>query len=116
MKALVTGASGYVGQFLCKSLLAKHFDVYATYFRNPSSLNFAASHLTSQVDAPSTHQPDIRNIDAIQNLLQTARPDLIYHLSYDPQDLTGTVVQRTENLLRGRNEITPTVRIVFLSI
>lgn len=58
---------------------------------------------------------DIRDEDAVQNLVKQIRPDVIFHLAWDLNDLEGCIVAGTKNLLRARNEYCSTSRFIFIS-
>ena len=79
MRVLVTGASGFVGRWLCPALLARGDDVSGTTLD-------AISHT---VDTPARetdgrvhwHQVDLRDLDAVDRLLEDTRPEIIFHLA-----------------------------------
>lgn len=114
MRALVTGAGGFVGQYLCRALLREGWDVAAS---NVGLLPEPG--ILSQGELSAIHW---RNIDlrmgaperrAIGSLLETSRPDAVFHLvgvSFSPEegaDLSvtmGTNVGGVVNLLDGIRE------------
>ena len=100
--ALIVGASGYVGRCLCK-ILSKSCQVFGTFYRNPVS--FEGERVCV----------DIRDEDAVQNLVGQIRPDIIFHLAWDLNDLDRCIVEGTKNLLRARNERCSTSRFIFIS-
>ena len=102
MRVLIVGASGYVGQCLCK-ILSKSYQVFGTFYRN--QVSFEGERVCV----------DIRNEDAVQNLVERIRPDVIFHFAWDLNDLEGCIVEGTRNLLRARRECYPTSRFIFIS-
>ncbi|MDQ6827509.1 MAG: GDP-mannose 4,6-dehydratase [Gemmatimonadota bacterium] len=77
-RALVTGASGFVGQWLCRELLARDWDVTGTTFdvgASPSALT--ADERTSVRWLAA----DLRDGRDIVRALDDARPDAIFHLA-----------------------------------
>lgn len=102
MRVLIVGASGYVGRCLCK-ILSKSYQVFGTFYRNPVSFEEESTCV------------DIRDEDAVQNLVDRVRPNIIFHLAWDLNDLEGCIVAGTKNLLRARNEHCSTSRFIFIS-
>ena len=99
---MIIGASGYVGRHLC-IILSKKYTVFGTFFRHSLDLNGESVFL------------DIRDKTSVFELLRQIRPQLIYHLAYDLNDLEGSIVRGTDNLLRAKQEICHDSRFVFLS-
>lgn len=78
MKALVTGADGFVGQHLVAELLAHDFDVAGSALDLPP----VRSTLTAeQMKAVDWKAVDVRDRDALVRLVAAARPDRIFHLA-----------------------------------
>ena len=102
MRVLIIGASGYVGRCLCTTL-SKSYQVFGTFYRN--QVSFDGERICV----------DIRDEDAVQNLVEQIRPDIIFHLAWDLNDLEGCIVKGTKNLLRARNEHCSTSRFIFIS-
>ena len=102
MVTLVVGASGYVGRNLCQ-LLSKTHEVYGTYFKNPVKITGQGVLL------------DIRDEQAVQTLFEKIRPDLVYHLAYDREDLDASIVVGTQNLLEARAKWSPANPFIFMS-
>ena len=101
MVLLVIGASGYVGQHLCKLLLKNH-EVCGTYFRNPVTIKGQSIFL------------DIRDKQAVEALFQRIKPELIYYLAYDPEALDASIIVGTRNLLKASAQWCPTSPFIFL--
>lgn len=102
MRVLIVGASGYVGRCLCKTL-SKSYRVFGTFYRKPVSFEGERICL------------DIRDEVAVQNLVGQIRPDIIFHLAWDLNDLEGCIVEGTRNLLRAGSERCSTSRFIFIS-
>lgn len=69
-RSLVTGASGFIGSHLCRHLDAIGCVVHAvSRTRRPTRKN------------DHWQQIDLENTEAVRNLLQTVKPDIIFHLS-----------------------------------
>jgi len=102
MVTLVVGASGYVGRNLCQ-LLSKTHEVYGTYFRNPVKITGKSVFL------------DIRDKQGVSAFFQEIKPDLIYHLAYDREDLDASIVDGTRNLLEASAQWCPTSPFIFMS-
>ena len=71
MKALVTGASGFIGRRLCRRLAAAGFEVHGLSRRaRPENLAVA-----------SWRQGDLADIETARGALHELRPDWIFHLA-----------------------------------
>jgi dTDP-4-dehydrorhamnose reductase len=102
VRVLIVGASGYVGRCLCK-ILSRSYQVFGTFYRNQVFFGGEGGCV------------DIRDEYAVQNLVKQIRPDVIFHLAWDLNDLEGCIVAGTKNLLRARNEYCSTSRFIFIS-
>ena len=100
--AFVIGGSGYVGAALVKRL-SQHYKTFWTYFRSGSHAGNEANFL------------DIRNQENVRAVFTAVKPDVVFHLAYDLEDLEGSVVKGTANLLQARESIVPCSRFIFLS-
>ena len=78
MKALVTGADGFVGQHLIAELLDQGFSVAASALDLPPSRSTLTSEQIAAVDWKAA---DVRDRDALVRLVAAAMPDRIYHLA-----------------------------------
>ena len=112
MRALVTGASGFVGRHLVEHLSA-------------------GGHAVTSAGGPSDTEMlpiDLRDIDSLHAALDLARPDAVFHLAAqafvprsieDPAETYATNVAGTANLLQAlrehRERSGTNVRLVFVS-
>lgn len=113
MRALVIGAAGFVGNYLVKHLLERGDDVYAGTLKEPVSL------------LPSTtFAVDITDATSVGELIQRARPDVVYHLagiSFVPEaeaDFDKTLkvnVGGTANVLRQAHLFSKKTSVLFVS-
>ncbi len=80
MRSLVTGGSGFIGTHLCRLLLAHGHEVL-----NFDALTYAAVRDTPPdiQNHPAYHflQADITDSPAVQNALESFRPDILFHLA-----------------------------------
>ncbi len=78
MRALVTGAAGFAGQWLCRELLHSGWDVWGTRLGNempPGPLDSDARSAVRWLDQ------DLRLPSAARGAIQSATPDAIFHLA-----------------------------------
>jgi len=78
MKALVTGADGFVGQHLVAELLEHEFTVAASALNLPPNRSTLDPEQIASVDWKAA---DVRDHDALVRLVAAAMPDRIYHLA-----------------------------------
>ena len=77
-RALVTGAAGFVGQWLCRALLEHGCDVTGATLEGAS----ARPVLTAEEHAAVQWvQSDVRRTADIRAALDASRPDVVYHLA-----------------------------------
>ena len=77
MQALVTGATGFVGQWLCKGLLARGWDVAGMAHGNPPIATLTSDEYRRVTWLPS----DIRQPGAMRAVIDVSEPDAIFHLA-----------------------------------
>ncbi len=79
MRALVTGGSGFVGQWLTRSLLERGFSVDLTglgaTFSGPAVLTVDEQRATRWLAA------DMRNADDVEAAVERSAPDVVFHLA-----------------------------------
>jgi GDP-4-dehydro-6-deoxy-D-mannose reductase len=79
MRALVTGGSGFVGQWLARSLLARGDDVdlcgLGAAFEGPPILSL------DERNATRWFRADVRDGDAIDAAVEASKPDVVFHLA-----------------------------------
>jgi GDP-4-dehydro-6-deoxy-D-mannose reductase len=123
VRALVTGAGGFVGQWLCRELLSDGWDVHgATLTGAPAS----GSLDDWQRDAVYWHDADLRDRVEVETVLDEARPEAVFHLAgvahvpsagTDPATAWSTNVMIAVNLLdaigvrRGSGTMDPAIVI-----
>jgi UDP-glucose 4-epimerase len=104
---LVTGGIGYVGRELVRQLVAER-DCEVHVLDNLTSGEHRLAHMAQ--DAFVLHRCDIRNADAVAELLGKIRPTIIYHLAAvhfipaceaAPGEAVAINVAGTVNLLNG---------------
>lgn len=76
MKALVTGISGFVGSHMAEFLLEKNVEVVGT-IRHRSRME----HITHLEDELELVECELRDPFSVDNLIYSAKPDLIFHLA-----------------------------------
>ncbi len=112
MKALVIGAAGFVGPYLCKNLIDNGFDVLATKLENENSKgDFKFVNL------------NILKKEEIDALLKEFAPDVIFHLaaqssvklSWERPQLTFSInVIGAINLLESVREFAKNAKVVLI--
>jgi GDP-4-dehydro-6-deoxy-D-mannose reductase len=123
-RALVTGAAGFVGQWLCRSLLVEGWDVFGA--------GIAAQPLDGILTADERRAvhwllADVRNQTDVARVVAQARPDAIFHLAgvtFVPDAQGDPVLAHEINVLgvarllhevrlrRRAGEIDPTVLVI----
>lgn len=75
-RALVTGATGFIGANLTRALLAVGADVHAVVRRGSNKRRIA------EIEPRlSLHEADLTNRDAVRQAVDAARPDVVFHLA-----------------------------------
>lgn len=74
--ALVIGANGMDGSFLCELLLEKGYDVHGTIRRSSVITTWRIDHIFEKI---SLHYIDITDAMSVNNLIVKLRPDEIYN-------------------------------------
>lgn len=77
-RALITGASGFVGQWLCRALLAEGWDVVGAGVGTQPSDRILTN---DERRAVRWMLADIRNQDDVARAFATTRPDAVFHLA-----------------------------------
>ena len=103
-RALLTGASGFVGANLARRLLNDGHDVHLLLRANHNPWRVAEIR-----DRVTIHEADLDDLARLEALIGAVRPDWVFHLAAhgaypDQQDLDqmiATNVQGTANLLRA---------------
>lgn len=112
MRALITGMSGFVGQYLQTELKSQGYIVAGTCLPNDIHSN-----------NDTYYCMNVLNQDEIENVLKDFQPDEIYHLagqssvalSWDKPQLTLDInVNGTINLLNAVREIVPKCKILVV--
>lgn len=78
MKTLVTGAGGFVGQWLCRALLEAGHTVAGATPDDPKGATILAEDEHSQI---TWVRGDIRRTEDVRRFLDAASPDQIFHLA-----------------------------------
>ena len=76
MKALITGISDFAGSYLAELLIKKGYEVFGTFFDKSTFSN-----LNGFMNKIKIYRCDIRNYDALENVIKDVKPDEIYHLA-----------------------------------
>lgn len=115
MKALITGATGFVGHYLADELKST-YETIGTYWLEPDP--------SSYQKFAALHPLDIRDEAAVRQLMATVQPDTIFHLAAQthvptafkaPWDTLETNIQGTLNLLQATHDIVPNSRLLVVS-
>lgn len=78
MRALVTGASGFVGQWLCRELLERGWDVAGTHLEETIGLGALGD---AERRAVRWTRCDVLRPDDLRHAVDAARPDAVFHLA-----------------------------------
>ncbi|MDQ4080429.1 MAG: GDP-mannose 4,6-dehydratase [Gemmatimonadota bacterium] len=77
MRALVTGAAGFVGQYLCRELVERGWDVVGTRLEATPPVTPP----NDQLGSIRWQVADLRNAEDLARLLDAERPDAVLHLA-----------------------------------
>lgn len=117
MRALVTGADGFAGQWLVRALVEAGDEVAGASRSAPLPLQTLGP-MAAGVD---WHRADVRDFEALVSLLQRVRPQVVYHLAAqasvpasldDPLATFGVNVMGTAALLEACRKNVPDARVI----
>jgi nucleoside-diphosphate-sugar epimerase len=74
-RALVTGASGFIGRWSVPALLAKGFEVHAVVSGN-------SNHSVPQLQGATLHSADLLNDSGVDTLIQQVQPSHLLHFAW----------------------------------
>ncbi|HUF74565.1 MAG TPA: SDR family NAD(P)-dependent oxidoreductase [Gammaproteobacteria bacterium] len=103
-RALVTGASGFIGAHLCRRLRRDGADVYAV----------SRSTTSSELEDLNWMHADLGSVDAVREVLGAARPSVIFHLASHvsgSRDLDAVLPTFHDNLTTTVNLLTVATEI-----
>jgi nucleoside-diphosphate-sugar epimerase len=101
-RALVTGASGFIGGRLCRRLLTDGDEVHAI------------SRRPREDDALRWWQSDLGDADAVASTLEEIRPDVVYHLAgyvSGSRELEAVLPSLRDNLVSAVNALVAAARV-----
>ncbi len=121
--ALITGATGQDGSYLCELLLSKGYDVYALVRRTASESDEIRFHRINHI-LKDIHviSGTIENYQSIFNAIDKVKPDEIYHLAaqsfvadsfFDEFTTSKTNIEGTHNVLACLKNIVPNCKFYF---
>ncbi len=120
MKALITGAMGFAGSYLTDYLVGQtDIAVYGTCIEEPESLPPERGAKFAGV-----RQVDLREPDAVYDLVCDVKPDMIFHLAAqtyvpasfkDPWDTLENNIRGTLNILEAMRHHAPQSRLLMIS-
>lgn len=90
MKALVSGAAGFVGSHLCDYLLEKGYDVVGID-------DLSTGDLINLDPRVKFYKADIRDLDKLQEIFQTEKPDYVYHQAANCRTMVSVEDPRYNN-------------------
>lgn len=113
MRAIITGAAGFVGRHMAEFLKGKGYEVLATYHTLPlDDINF---------EKAQVKQVDVTNRGALRSLIYEFAPDEIYHLAgiavttgRDPDVYYRVNFYGTLKLFEAVREVAPQARVLYV--
>ncbi|TAK94180.1 MAG: SDR family oxidoreductase [Verrucomicrobia bacterium] len=84
MRVLITGITGFVGSYMAELALAQGAEVYGACRWRSNTENIESIRARLQII-----EADLRDQSSTQEMLATARPDLIFHLAGQSQVMTS---------------------------
>src|SRR5919201_148897 len=78
MRALVTGAAGFVGQWVCRELLNRGFDVFGALLETEPPRGALSAEERRQV---RWIRADVRRPEDCRRLVDESAPDAVFHLA-----------------------------------
>ncbi len=128
---MVTGSSGLIGPEVCVYFAARGWDIHgvdnnqlATVLGSQGNTRWNQCRLTSMIKGFSHHEIDLRNREALLDLVANVRPDAIVHTAVQPShdraadipfDDFDTVAVGTFNLLEAARRSCPESPFVHMS-
>ena len=114
MRALVTGATGFVGGHLVSYLRQKGFEIWASFHKRKKKFPFRVNWVPA----------DLTRFDQVLHLVEKSRPDYVFHLAAKARPLLSwkgpeitlrTNVSSSIFLLEGMLRFAPKARGLFVS-
>jgi nucleoside-diphosphate-sugar epimerase len=102
MKALITGATGFVGSCLSRRLLSEGYEVHI--FTRPASNRWRIADLAPSLN---DHHVDLRDAEKVEKQVGAIRPEVIFHLA----TYGGFAFQRETNVIFASN-LTGTINLL----
>jgi GDP-4-dehydro-6-deoxy-D-mannose reductase len=116
LKVVVTGAGGFLGSWMVRHLESEGVELVATDLPRKERMA-GRGHSRTTFEAV-----DVRNRTEVDRVIQTARPDVVYHFAgqafvipsrEDPQGTMTTNLFGTLNLLEALRHFSPRTRFAF---
>ncbi|HEV2878801.1 MAG TPA: GDP-mannose 4,6-dehydratase [Candidatus Eremiobacteraceae bacterium] len=120
MRAFITGADGFVGQWLLRKLLRDGIYVMGMIRVAKPALTTLPSELAARVE---WRQSELSDINCMRDLLRAARPEAVFHLAAqssvpasneDPRATFETNVLGTARLLEAVRDTAPDATVVVV--
>jgi len=121
-RVLITGGSGFIGSWLCKSLVSMQANVVVVDIKLPKEFSYTVSRINS--GKPLFIRGDVRNFTSLQNIIRKYRVNTIFHLAAEaivsralmnPYKTLETNIKGTWNVLEASRLSTTVKRIVVAS-